>query len=79
MQDDGVKELLFEAGDMVTLTTDDKYKEACTKEHIWVDYKNITNVLPVGNRIFIDDGLLSIKAQEVGRRGNIFLLSLIHI
>ena len=58
-------ELEFKTGDLVTLTTNDEYKEKCDKDNIWVDYKNITKVLPVGNRIFIDDGLLSIKAQEV--------------
>ena len=52
-------------GEMVKLTTDDQFKAKCSKDVIWVDYKNITKVLPVGNRIFIDDGLLSIKAQEI--------------
>lgn len=60
-----MKEIDFQQGDLVTLTTDDQYKEKCDNKFIWLDYKNITKVLPVGNRIFIDDGLLSIKAQEV--------------
>ena len=43
-QDDGRKELLFEAGDTLKLTTDDAFKEKCTKEVVWLDYKNITKV-----------------------------------
>ena len=44
LQDDGRKELLFEAGDTLKLTTDDAFKEKCTKEVVWLDYKNITKV-----------------------------------
>ena len=43
-QDDGRKELVFEAGDTLKLTTDDAFKEKCTKEVVWLDYKNITKV-----------------------------------
>ena len=43
-QDDGRKELIFEAGDTLKLTTDDAFKEKCTKEVVWLDYKNITKV-----------------------------------
>ena len=43
-QDDGRAEIVFEAGDTVKLTTDDAFKEKCTKEVIWLDYKNITKV-----------------------------------
>lgn len=64
--DDGRKELLFEAGDTLKLTTDDAFKEKCTKEVVWLDYKNITKVLTPGKRIYIDDGLISVKALEIG-------------
>jgi len=64
--DDGRKELIFEAGDTVKLTTDDAFKEKCTKEVVWLDYKNITKVLVPGKRIYIDDGLISVKALEIG-------------
>ena len=64
--DDGRKEIVWEAGDIVKLTTDEEYKEKCTKEVIYVDYKNITKVMQPGKRIFIDDGLISIKANEIG-------------
>jgi len=52
------------AGDPVTVTIDDNYKEACDASVIWVDYKSIVRVLEVGKSIFIDDGLLSFIVQE---------------
>jgi len=64
--DDGRKEIVWEAGDIVKLTTDEDFKEKCTKEVVYVDYKNITKVMQPGKRIFIDDGLISIKANEIG-------------
>merc|ERR1719433_172954 len=64
--DDGRKEIVWEAGDIVKLTTDEAFKEKCTKEVVYVDYKNITKVMQPGKRIFIDDGLISIKANEIG-------------
>lgn len=64
--DDGRKELILEAGDTIKLTTDDAFKEKCTKEVLWLDYKNITKVITPGKRIFIDDGLISVKALEIG-------------
>merc|ERR1711963_289331 len=64
--DDGRKEIVWEAGDIVKLTTDEAFKEKCTKEVVYVDYKNITKVMVPGKRIFIDDGLISIKANEIG-------------
>merc|ERR1712045_79946 len=45
---------------------DDAFKEKCTKEVVWLDYKNITKVLQPGKRIYIDDGLISVKALEIG-------------
>merc|ERR1711976_725891 len=64
--DDGRKELELVAGDKIPLTTDDAFKEKCTKDVLYVDYKNITKVLQPGARIFIDDGLISVVAKECG-------------
>ena len=54
----------LETGAEVTVTTDDIYKEAVDENHIWVDYENITTILDVGKRIYIDDGLLSLIVKE---------------
>merc|ERR1711997_390595 len=64
--DDGRKEVTLETGAAIKITTDDAFKEKCSKELIWVDYKNINKVIKPGKRIFIDDGLISVRATEVG-------------
>lgn len=64
--DDGRKEIALELGAKIKITTDDQYKEKCTKDVLWVDYKNITKVMSPGKRIFIDDGLISVVAKEIG-------------
>merc|ERR1711935_1285367 len=50
----------------IRITTDDAFMEKCTKEILWVDYKNINKVLKPGKRMFIDDGLISVVAKEIG-------------
>jgi pyruvate kinase len=50
---------------------------------LWVDYKNITKVLEPGKRIFIDDGLISVVATEIGNgsthsEGSPLGLNLVH-
>ena len=54
------------AGEKLKITTDDAYMEKCSKELIWLDYKNITKVVSVGSRVFIDDGLISVIVKEKG-------------
>ena len=53
-------------GDVVRLTTDAAYESKCTKDNLYVDYKNIVQVIKAGNRVFIDDGLISLLVKEVG-------------
>ncbi|CAF4273525.1 unnamed protein product, partial [Rotaria sordida] len=50
----------------VRLTTDEIYEDKSTTDNLYVDYKNITRVIKSGNRIYIDDGLISLVAKEVG-------------
>merc|ERR1719273_904551 len=64
--DDGRKEVILETGSAIKITTDDAFKEKCSKEVLWVDYKNITKVMRPGKRLFIDDGLISVVAKEIG-------------
>ncbi|KAL4216557.1 hypothetical protein ACF0H5_024280 [Mactra antiquata] len=59
-------EVSLVTGKMIKVTIDDKYYEQGTEELIWVDYKNIVKVLKVGDRMFIDDGLISVIVKEVG-------------
>jgi len=64
--DDGRKEITLKAGSTIKITTDDEFKEKCTAEVLWLDYKNITKVVVPGKRLFIDDGLISVKCTEIG-------------
>lgn len=54
-------------GDKIKITTDDEFKEKCNKDTLWVDYKNITKVMSVGDKMYIDDGLLSVIVKEMGK------------
>lgn len=60
----GSAEVELKKGETIKLTTDPAYQESGTAAIIYVDYKNITNVVKPGNRIFIDDGLISVICQS---------------
>lgn len=60
----GSAEVELKKGETIKLTTDVAYQERGNAEIIYVDYKNITNVVKTGSRIFIDDGLISIICQS---------------
>ena len=64
-QDDGRKEITLKKGETIKITTDDQFKEKCTAEVLWVDYKNISKVISPGKRLFIDDGLISVVCKEI--------------
>ena len=57
----------METGSMVKITASDEYKEAVDEQTIWVDYKNIVNVLDIGKQMFIDDGLIGLVVKEKGK------------
>ncbi|KAK4317285.1 hypothetical protein Pmani_011624 [Petrolisthes manimaculis] len=59
-------ELELKTGAQVKLTTDKSWYEKCTAECIYLDYVNITKVVKPQNRIFVDDGLISLIAKEIG-------------
>lgn len=64
--DTGTMELSLKAGATIKVTTNDDFKEKCTSDVLWLDYKNISKVVTPGKRLFIDDGLISVKCTEVG-------------
>ena len=59
-------ELDLQNGMSIRITTDEAFLEKCTKDNLFVDYKNIVQVIKPSNRIFIDDGLISLLVKEVG-------------
>ena len=48
--DDGKLELTLEKGATIKIVTNDEFKEKCTKDTLWVDYKNIPKVLVPGQQ-----------------------------
>ncbi|EJW81410.1 pyruvate kinase, partial [Wuchereria bancrofti] len=56
-------------GNRIRLTTDPSMENAGTAQNIFVDYKNITKVLSVGSRVFIDDGLISLIVNSIEDEG----------
>ncbi|XP_043469923.1 pyruvate kinase-like [Leptopilina heterotoma] len=47
------------------LTTDKGYQERGNNQMVYIDYENISKVLKPGNRVFVDDGLISLIVKEV--------------
>ncbi|KAA8596082.1 hypothetical protein FQN60_011373 [Etheostoma spectabile] len=62
----GTAEVELKKGNMIKITLDDGYQENCSEEILWLDYKNITKVVEVGSKIYIDDGLISLQVKEIG-------------
>lgn len=54
-------------GDIIRVTIDDKFKDKCSSKDIYVDYKNIIKVLKVGSKVFIDDGLICLVVEGIGK------------
>ncbi|XP_043274285.1 pyruvate kinase-like isoform X2 [Venturia canescens] len=61
----GAAEVELVKGQAFKLTTDKAMMEKGTAEAVWVDYENISKVLKVGNRVFVDDGLISLIVNTV--------------
>ncbi|CEF67775.1 Pyruvate kinase [Strongyloides ratti] len=62
----GTAEVELVKGKSIRLTTDPNFEKTSNSVILYVDYKNITNVLEPGKLIYIDDGLISLKVDEIG-------------
>lgn len=59
------KDYPISAGHEMIITTDEKYRQNCDSEYMYIDYKNITKVIDTGRIIYVDDGVLSFEVIQV--------------
>jgi hypothetical protein len=52
------------AGGELTLTMDKEYKEIGTVQCAYVDYANTVRAAKAGDRVCVDDGLMSLIVEE---------------
>jgi len=62
----GSAEVELVRGKKIVLSLDSKDKESGDASKIYVDYGNLLKVVKLGSRIFVDDGLISLKVLEFG-------------
>lgn len=61
----GSAEVELVKGQSFNLCTDKAYMEKGNEKAVFVDYENISKVLKVGNRVYVDDGLISLIVTAV--------------
>ncbi|BDD64138.1 hypothetical protein MAP00_008983 [Monascus purpureus] len=59
------KDYPIKQGDVINITTDEKYATSSDNVNMYLDYKNITRMIEPGKLIYVDDGILSFKVLEV--------------
>ena len=62
----GTAEVELKKGAALKITLDNAYMEKCDENTLWLDYKNICKVVDVGSKIYVDDGLISLKVKQKG-------------
>lgn len=58
-------ETQYKKGQSLKITTDDKLREQCDENLLYVDYHSLRKSVRVGSKIFIADGLLSLEVVEL--------------
>lgn len=61
----GSAEVELKRGETIHLTTNKEYAEKGSDKIVFVDYGNIVNVVKKNNRVFVDDGLISLIVTDV--------------
>ena len=56
-----MRELRIERGASVTMHTSDDMEMNQTGDNIWCDYRSLPSILKKDDKVFIDDGLLSLR------------------
>ncbi|RZB39433.1 PK domain containing protein [Asbolus verrucosus] len=63
----GSTEIELKKGETIKLTTDKTYAEKGNSNIIYIDYDNIQKVVQVGNKIYVDDGLIWLVCTAIQR------------
>nr|QVK45016.1 pyruvate kinase-like protein [Rhopalosiphum padi] len=62
----GSAEVELKKGEQISLSTDKAFENSGNASKVYVDYPNITKVVKPGNRVYVDDGLISLIVKEIG-------------
>uniref|UniRef100_A0A8B9LFA5 Pyruvate kinase n=1 Tax=Astyanax mexicanus TaxID=7994 RepID=A0A8B9LFA5_ASTMX len=59
-------EVKLERGAQVKVVTAEAERDATDGTRVWMDYPSLPSVVQPGARIYIDDGLIALKVEEIG-------------
>jgi pyruvate kinase len=62
----GTAEVELVKGNKINVVIDNKFADNCDENNLFVDYPNIVKIVKPNDRIYIDDGLISLVALSVG-------------
>lgn len=65
----GSAEVELKKGESIKLTINKEFAEKGNIKQVFVDYANIVNVVKKNNRVFVDDGLISLVVTDVQADG----------
>lgn len=60
---DGAKNVELTMGEEVLVTTDETFRNAQTKERLWMSYKSLAETATPGTRILLDDGSIELLVK----------------
>lgn len=61
------EEVELKKGSKVRVVTAQSEKDKTDGATVWVDYPNLAKVLEKDAKIYIDDGLIGLKVEEIGK------------